>query len=196
MKNLTILFLFACLASCASHERRIIVYASSDIQVDNSQKNITVSDGTTATEKILDFAGTDPVVLSVQSPKGKFSLEAKEEGLFVANLKPDTLVGSLQHIGADSGNGRITQEALRQKIDSLQNLMAGKNVSASNRNYFILPGAIQKITDQSQAKVFGPYTKIPANFDAGSAPEIYKFYSLGEMREMVDKLPAMTQFKF
>jgi hypothetical protein len=181
------------LSSCASHSKKILIFASSDIQVDNTQKNIILTDGTTHHEKELEFSGSDPVTLHIQSPAGKFSLDAKEDGLFIANLKSDTVVGSFQRIGTESGEIKITQEDLKKRIDSLNQLVLGLNQSAAKRNYFIPPGKIAKITEVTGAKVFGPYTSIPGSFDAGSVPEIYKFYTNKEIREIIDRLSKMNQ---
>jgi hypothetical protein len=179
--------------SCKGHEKKILVYASSDIQVDNTKQHITVSEGTTHHEQELDFTGTDPVKLDIQYPAGKLSLDAHEDGLYIINLKNDTVIGSFQHVGADNGEAKITQDALKQKLDSLQKLVLDQNVSEANKNYFIVPGKIVKITSNPQAKVFGPFTTIPGSFDAGSVPEIYKFYSMKEVREIIDNLQKMTK---
>src|SRR5215813_12336158 len=106
MKKTSALAIFFSLAimGCTSHQKKIILYASSDIQLDNSQKNITVTDGTTHHETELVFSGSEPVVLNVQSPAGKYSLEAKEDGLYIANLKTDTVVGSLQRVAEHTNN--------------------------------------------------------------------------------------------
>jgi hypothetical protein len=50
-----------------------------------------------------------------------------------------------------------------------------------------------RITAETNAKVFGPFTTIPGGFDAGSVPEIYKFYTLSEIREIIANLQKMTQ---
>lgn len=180
------------LGACKGHSKKILIYATSNIQVDNTQKNISVGEGTTHHEQILDFKGGDPVVLNVQSPAGKFTLEASEDGLYLANLKCDTIIGSYQRVGADNADSRITQDALKQKLDSLQKLLTGANVSDAGRNFFILPGKIARITGETNAKIFGPFTTIPGGFDAGSVPEIYKFYSIKEIREIVGNLTKMT----
>jgi hypothetical protein len=182
------------MASCSSHQKKILIYASSDIGVDDAQKNITLTEGTTHHEKELDYSGSDPVTLNVQSPSGKFSLEATDDGLYIANLKNDTVVGSYQHVGAGS-NTKITQEQLRRQLDSLQQLIVGQNVNAANKNYFIPPGKMVKINTSGTAKIFGPYTSIPSSFDAGSVSEVYKFYTDKEVREIIDKLIPMTIYK-
>ena len=191
IKIISAVALSVLIASCTSHHKKIIVYASSNIQVDESQKNITVTEGTTHNEKMLEFSGSDPVTLNIQSPSGKFTLQANEDGLYIANLKPDTVVGSYQHIGADNGTVKITAESLQARIDSLKRLIADSNVNAANKNYFIKPNTIAKITDKTGAKIFGPFTTVPSGFDAGSVPEVYKFYAVKEEREIIEKLTMM-----
>jgi hypothetical protein len=70
--------------------------------------------------------------------------------------------------------------------------LTGANVSDAGRNFYILPGKIVRITAETNAKIFGPFTTIPGGFDAGSVPEIYKFYSIKEIREIVGNLTKMT----
>jgi hypothetical protein len=196
MQRLSVLLFIAVVlgfTACKGHEKKILVYASSDIQADNTKTNITVTDGTTHHEQELLFTGSDPVTLNITSPQGKYTLAATDDGLYIANLKNDTVIGSFQHVGSDNGTATITQDALKQKLDSLQQLLSGQNVSDANRNYFIPPGKIAKITSQTQAKVFGPFTTIPGSFDAGSVPEIYKFYSIKEIREIIGNLQKMTK---
>ena len=192
----TFLWCVACLfllSSCTPHSKKILLYASSEIQVDESQKNIKLTDGTTHHEKEMEFAGSEPVILNVESPAGKFTLQAKDDGLYLANLKPDTVVGSFQHVGKESGEPKISQEALAQKIDSLQKLILGQNQDPANKNFFIPPNSISKITNLTNAKIFGPYTSIPGSFDAGSVPELYKFYTNKEVREIISKLSGMNK---
>lgn len=189
-----VLSVLVAFTACKGHEKKILVYANSDVQVDNTKTHITVTDGGPHHEQELDFSGGDPVTLDVQSPSGKLSLTASDDGLYILNLKTDTVVGSKQHVGAE-GEGRITQDALSQKLDSLKKLVADQNVSDANQNYFIVPGKMARITTETQAKVFGPFTTVPGGFDAGSVPAIYKFYSMKEMREIIASLQKMTSSK-
>ena len=179
--------------SCKGHEKKVLIYASDKIQVDPTQHNITISsgDGTTHHEQELDFSTGDPVTLNIESSQGKYTVTIPDDGLYIANLKTDTVVGSRQHVGAEGGEGRITQDALKSKLDSLQKLSQGQNVSEANQNYFILPGKAVRLTTETGAKVFGPFTTIPGSFDAGSVPAIYKFYSMREMREIIANLDKM-----
>lgn len=184
-------------SACKGHLKKVIVYASDKMTVDNTQQNITVAngDGTTHHEQELDFTTGDPVTLNIQTPQGKYTIAIPDDGLYIANAKNDTVVGSKQHVGAEGGEGRITQDALVQKLDSLKKLAADQNVSDANQNYFIVPGKAAKLTTETGAKVFGPFTTVPGGFDASSVPAIYKFYSMREMRQIIDNLQKMTASK-
>src|SRR6185312_4173386 len=181
------------LSACKGHEKKIMVYADSEIKVDDTKQHITVSDGTTHHEQELDFSTGSPVNLDAQTAHGKLSFTAAEDGLYILNLKSDTVIGSYQHVGEDNGQAAITQDALKQKIDSLQKLVQDQNVSDANRNYFILPDKMVRISANPKGKIFGPYTTIPGSFDAGSVPEVYKFYNISELREIIGKLQNMTK---
>ena len=187
--SLVILF-----SACKSHNKTILIYANSNITVDDSRKNITVQDGTTQQEKELNFSGSDPVILNIQGPAGKYTLEAKDDGFYIANLKSDTIVGSLQHVGA-TAQTRLTQDQLKANLDSLNKLIRNENVTAASRNYFIAPGKMARLTAFTKVKVFGPFTSIPSSFDAGSVSEIYKFYNLSEVRDIISKLTVMGKYK-
>lgn len=194
-KSCLLLCLVLFLNACTSHEKKILVYANSNIQVDDSQKNITVTEGNSQVEKELDFSGADPVVLNISSPRGHYTLEAKEDGYWLANLKSDTILGSLQHTGT-AAHTRITQEELKHQLDSLTQLVKGINVSSQAKNYFILPNKIEKISNVTRVKIFGPFTSIPNDFDAGTVTEIYKFYNISEVNTIIQKLTEMSKYKY
>jgi cell division protein YceG involved in septum cleavage len=183
------------LGACSSHQKKVLLYADSKIRVDESQKNIKVEDGTTQVEQELNFNSGDPVVLNISGPGGNYTLEIKEDGLFLANLKKDTVVGSMQHTG-ESRHTRITQQELQSQLDSLNKLVKGENISAAAKNYFIPPHQVVKISNLANAKIFGPYQPVPSAFDASSVPEIYKFYSLSEEKEIIAKLTEMSKYKY
>jgi len=188
---LVILFLNA----CTSHQKKILIYADSKIEVDESGKNITIRDGTTQVEKELEFSDAGPVILNITGPRGNYTLEAGEDGYWLANLKKDTIVGSMQHTGSTKQT-RVTQEELKLQLDSLNKLVRGANISPAAKNYFILPGRIERITGFTTAKIFGPFSPVPSAFDAGSVPEIYKFYKVSEVNEIIRKLTEMSKYKY
>ena len=179
------------LGSCKGHLKKVIVYANSDIQVDNTKTNITVGEGSPHREQELDFTGSGPVTLNITTASGKITLDVPDDGLYIANLKTDTVVGSYQHTGAGSGDNHITQESLKQKLDSLNMLVRNENVNAANRNFFILPNHIQKLSANAQGVVYGPFKVIPSSLDLSPDAEIYKFYSIKETRDVISKLSGM-----
>src|SRR3569833_1941166 len=125
------------MTACKGQHKKVIVYAGSSIQVDNTKTNITVGESGPLQQKELDLSGSEPVTLNAQTASGKISLDAGEDGLYIANLKSDTIVGSYQRTGTEAGDTRITQEMLKQKFDSVSKLVKGENVSEANRNVFI-----------------------------------------------------------
>jgi uncharacterized protein YcfL len=192
--RLTYIALFFLIA-CSSHQKKILVYANSKIEVDESQKKITIQDGTTQVETELNINSSGPVVLDITDPRTKYSVVATDDGYWLANLGMDTIVGSLQHTGTTKQT-RITQEQLQIQLDSLNKLVRGANISTAAKNYFILPGKIVKITSLTEAKIFGPYTPVPGAFDAGSVPEVYKFYNINEVYDIIRKLTEMSKYKY
>ena len=117
-----------------------------------------------------------------------------DNGLYVINVKNDTIIGSYQkYTSATLAQNVITQESLKQKIDSLKLLVERKNISAANRNYFILPNQAIRISSNHLSEVVGPYHQMrTAEKVNGKEPEIYRFYSIKEIREMIVKLQALT----
>ncbi|HVU56004.1 MAG TPA: hypothetical protein VHD83_13160, partial [Puia sp.] len=180
------------LGSCKGHLKKVIVYANSDIQVDNTKTNITVGEGSPHREQELEFTGSGPVTLNVQTASGKITLDVPEDGLYIANLKTDTVIGSYQRTGAGTGDSHITQESLKQKLDSLTLLVKNENVNAANRNFFILPNHIQKLSANAKGTVYGPFKVIPSSLDLSADAEIYKFYSVKEIHDVISKLTAMS----
>jgi hypothetical protein len=165
-------------------------------QITASGNDITMKDGTGYTEETIEIKEEKAATWNVTTPTGKTTINIPEEkGLYILNLKTDTIVGSQQNLGQDLAGRTMTQEELKVKIDSLVKLTTGANVSGSGHNYFILPNQLIKVSPNIEAKVFGPFNKIPGTIEAdknGNAPEIYKFYTNSEMRDLIARLKKNT----
>jgi len=88
----------------------------------------------------------------------------------------------------------MTQDELKKNIDSLKQLMQGKNVTEANRNFFIPPNTGVKISSNTKAYVVAPYhpmAGVPAT-DDNSAPEVYQFYTINEVRDILARLVKLT----
>lgn len=161
-----------------------------------SENNVQMTKGTGYAEKEVLVNEKGPVAWTVETASGKQTINLPEEkGYYVLNLKTDTVVGSVQLIGKDLSNSTtITQEQLKIKIDSLVKLTTGKNVDFKT-NFFILPNQLMKISPNTDAQLFGPFKKIPAELDGGADnkdPELYKFYTNTGLRELIQNLQDMT----
>lgn len=175
--------------------RKVVIMGRGKLKVEN--KSISMEDGTGYAEEISEITGNEPVEWDITTPQGKTKITVPEErGVYILNLKTDTLVGSLQIVGVDlSRSNQITQEELQWKIDSLTKLTKGDNVQLGGRNYFILPRQIIKVSPNINAKIFGPFTLISNTMevdDKNELPEIYKFYTNTEMHQLIDKFKKMT----
>ncbi len=161
--------------------------------INTDAKTIESKDGSGHEMQELMLGG-DKVVFTLNTPAGQATVELLGNGLYVVNVKNDTIIGSYQKYGDPRlAQNAITQDNLKKQIDSLQLLSEGKNVSAANRNFFILPNQAAKITDNTEAMIVGPYHRMRSveKID-GKDPEVYRFYSIKEIRETVLKLQALT----
>ena len=130
------------------------------------------------------------MALNITGPTGNFSVDVDGSGFYILSIRKDTIIGSYQRVGKDLNGQEISIKELGVKIDSLQKLITGANVSAANRNFFITQNQLQKITDNTDAEIIGPFKLIPNSIDVsnGKQPEIYKFYTSAEMRDIIAKL--------
>ena len=146
---------------------------------------ITLQPGTTHNEQTIVPSGDK---LTVNAPSGNKEFDVKEAGLYLLNLKKDTIAGSYQKTGTDNSQIVITQENLWERVDSLTMLMKGQGVSEAKRNYSIPPMSIAKITKNTEAEIIGPYRKIPGSFDPSKEHEVYKFFTNKELSDIIEKV--------
>ena len=179
------LFCLTIFSACSS--KKVLIMSNGKVTV--NENTITLQQGGTHTETSVVPDGDSLIVVS---PSGTSGYAVKENGLYILNLKKDTLVGSYQRTGTDNSQQVISQENLVVRIDSLQQLMVGKNATEASRNYTIFPLSVARITTNVDAQVVGPFLKMPGSFDASREHEVYKFYTNKEMAEIVDKLKKMV----
>jgi hypothetical protein len=194
MKNIIIVFsLLVVLAACNDTAKKVIVLSKGPADINTDNKTISSKDGSGHEEKTFVLGGGS-YSYKISSPGGEGTAEMKDNGLYVINAKSDTVVGSYQNYGAPpQTTASISQDQLKHRIDSLELLIQGKNISPANRNFFILPNQAVKISDNMDAEIVGPYHQMrSAEKVNGKDPEIYRFYSIKEVREAIGKLQALT----
>ena len=169
--------------SCSGGGKKVVIMASGKIQVNGN--NITLDPGSTHNEETMVPDGDK---ITVTTPTGNKDFEVKEPGLYLLNIKKDTLAGSYQKTGTDNSQIVITQENLWERVDSLTLLMKGQGVSEAKRNYSIPPMSIAKITKNTDAQIIGPFRKIPGSFDPSKEHEVYKFFTNKEISDIIEKV--------
>ncbi|MBY0480663.1 MAG: YgdI/YgdR family lipoprotein [Chitinophagaceae bacterium] len=193
-KFLYFLLISGLLTACASNNKRIIIMSKGAAQFDEATKTISAKDGNGHDQKIINLSGPE-IALKLNGPTGEASISLKENGLYILNIKNDTIIGSKQnYIVPKSSKDIMTQDELKIKLDSLHQLILGKNVSAANHNFFILPNQAVKVTDNLEAIIVGPYHKMTtAESVDGKAPEVYRFFSIHEVKATIARLEGFTK---
>jgi hypothetical protein len=191
MKQLTTIAaaaLIMFISSCSDGGKEVLVMGSGKLTP--GENSVTIEPGSRHNEQKIRVTGD---MITVNGFEGVKEVSIPEPGLYVLNLKKDTLVGSYQRVVEGSGETRITQDVLRARVDSLNQLMVGTNVNATNRNFFLPPGQVAKISTNTNAQVIGPYLKMPTTFEGGKEHEIYKFSTNKEINETIQKIkPVMN----
>ena len=194
MKKVIVFAIIVSSAACSSTQKKVLVYAKGTATVNEATKTITASDGAGSDEKTLLLSDKEKVTINIETTNGKSAIDIPENGYYIVNAKQDTIVGSYQKYGeAKTTKAVMTQALLKQSIDSLQQIIQGKNISAANRNFFILPMTAVKVTTNMDAFIVGPFhqmTSIEKVED--KEPEVYRFYSVKEVRETIKKLTELT----
>ncbi|MHA4843210.1 hypothetical protein ACX0G7_03545 [Flavitalea antarctica] len=180
--------LFMFLVACSGESKEVLIMGSGKLTL--GENSVTIEPGSRHNEERLKVTADK---ITVNGFEGVKEIAVPESGLYVLNLKKDTLVGSYQRVVEGSGETKITQDVLRTRVDSLNQLMVGSNVNAANRNFFLPPGQVAKVSTNTQAQVIGPYLKMPTTFEGGKDHEIYKFYTNKEVNEIIQKIrPVMN----
>ena len=193
MKNFVSLVCIVFFMVACNKEKKIIVMSKGEAMINTETKTIKAKDGAGHEEKMAVVSG-DKFMFNLSTPAGEATVELLENGLYIINVKNDTIIGSYQKYSDPKlAANMMTQEILKLKIDSLQLLSEGKNVTAANRNFYILPNKAVKISDNMGSLVVGPYHQMrSAEKIDGKDPEVYRFYSIKEIREMIGRLQKLT----
>src|SRR5689334_8397300 len=197
MKNIKLLLVFAVLfAACSGRTKKVIVYANSDADINEQTKTITQKDDEGHLDKEIQFNTGDKVTIKVVQKDGSTAnVEIPEGGYYILNAKAkDTIIGGYQKYSTPAQANRVmSQDELKHDIDSLKQLVVGQNANATNRTFFIPPNTATKITANTDTTIVGPYHRMTSIEQQGDKePEVYRFFSVKEVRETIDKLQKLT----
>jgi hypothetical protein len=185
------------LAACTNKiDKKVVVMSSGKIQVDQNAKTITFEPGTQHNEGELSL-GPDDKSVTVKSSAGDKTYEVTGDGLYLLNLKSDTLIGNLVNFGESGVPASITGEQLQHIVDSTKQLINGENAD-DKKTFFIVPNSVKKLTTNLNAQLINPFKNIPYKVEAdkdGKAPEIYKFSTNKQKRESLEELMQRMNIK-
>jgi hypothetical protein len=198
MKLTTIGCLFAIVlfASCSpSGEKKILVLTRSGSTIDEDKKIITATGGSGSESKELLLTDGNKVTFQVKNGDKETAVEMPTNGCYFLNATKDTIVGSYTaYVAPKTTRDTIWQETIQRSIDSLTQLIEGKNVSAANRNFFIPPFSVAKVSDNPKAVMVAPFHKMSSlEKEDGKDPEVYNFFTVGEIRAKIAKQTEATK---
>lgn len=186
----------ALFASCGGGaSEKLLVYTNNGASINEAAKEITIKDTFGHNEKEIVFKSGDKATINVKAAGGDKSIDIPGAGYYVVNAKArDTIVGGYQKYSTpEQANRVMTQEQLTRNIDSLKQMITGSNVSEANKTFFIPPYSAAKITENANAFIIGPYHRMRSIEKVGDEePEVYRFYSIREIRETIGKLEKLT----
>ena len=171
--------------------------SSGKMQTDQNDKAlINFEPGGQHNELILELpADKNMVTVKITEPVGEKTFEVTGDGLFIINLKTDTVTGGIVNYGTTGIPTNISTQQLDQMIDSTQKLLLGQNTSDEKKTFQLLPMTAKKISANSNENVIGPHTGIPGTVELdsdGKAPVYYKFHTNSQQRvslkQMLERL--------
>lgn len=181
-------------ASCSSGGgggKKVVIFSSGKMEADAASKStIKFEPGNRHEEIELNLTGNDKTV-TVKTSAGDKTYDVPDDGLYLLNLKADTVIGSIVNFGSGAQRTNIGSDELDYLIDSTKKLMSGEGASDAKKTYFLVPNSIKKITDNLNATLLSPYKNIPYEVNAddkGNAPEYYKFFTNSQKREALKEL--------
>lgn len=193
MKKLTLVLVSAMALAACGKQKKLVIMSKGPAEVDMNAHTITAKDGGSHEEKEVMVSG-DHINFKLVSPAGEAGVQVSGDGLFIVNVKNDTIIGAYQKYSDPKlAQNIVSQEELKRRIDSLQLLSENKNVSEANRNFYLLPNTITRITGNTDAMIVGPYHRMrSAERVDGKDPEVYRFYSIKEVRETLAQWRSLT----
>lgn len=183
-----VLFMAAC-SSAPGLSKKIYITANGKMQPDAATGTITFEPSNQHNDLKMELSG-DIKNVTVKSSEGEKKYDVSGDGVYLLNLKVDTLIGSKVNFGEGDMPRSIDAEQLQNMIDSTDALLAGKNVD-NKTSFFVVPNSIQKVSDNYKAEVLSPYDAVPNQVqvdEKGNAPEMYKFYTNSEKRRKLKEL--------
>ena len=180
------------LASCSAGHKKVYVLSHGEPMIDTDNRKISAS-GKGHLEKEVIFHDEGKVDLEISSQAGNKTVTLEETGIYILNIKTDTIVGSwVNYTAPKTEVNKLSIDDMDAYIDSLQQIIDGK-VSAEKKTFFILPNQAIKITNNTEAHIITPFHQMTSmEIKTGETPEVYRFYMMSEARATLNRLKTMV----
>jgi hypothetical protein len=185
------LSLIVILASCSAEYKKVYVLSHGEPKIDTDNRKISAS-GSGHLEQEVIFHDDAKVDLEISSQAGNKTVSLEENGIYILNIKKDTIIGSwVNYTAPKKEREKLSIEDMEANIDSLQQIIDGK-VSAEKKTFFILPNHAVRITPNQKAQIITPFHQMTSlEVNKGETPEVYRFYMISEARATLLKLKAL-----
>jgi hypothetical protein len=184
----------AFLAACSSGEKgggkKVVIWANGTITLDANKTTVNFEPSNRHNELDVPLTGSDNKI-TIKTASGEKAYDVPDAGIYLLNLKVDTVIGSIVSFGSNRQRTNIGSDELDYLIDSTKKLMSGEGASDAKKTYNVPPNSIKKITTNESATLLSPYKNIPYQVtpdEKGNAPEIYKFFTNTQKRETLKEL--------
>jgi hypothetical protein len=185
----------AFLASCSSGEKgdgkKLVVWSNGKIELDAANKTtINFEPSNRHNELEVPLTPGDKKI-TIKTAAGEKTYDLADGGVYLLNLKADTVIGSLVNFSGNQQRSNIGSDELDYLIDSTKKLMSGEGASDAKKTYFVPPNSIKKVSTNLNATLLSPYKNIPYEVtpdEKGNAPEFYKFFTNTQKRETLKEL--------
>ena len=184
-------FFTACSSGEKGGGKKLVIWSNGTIEPDAANKTI-INFQPSNRHNALEIPLTaDDKKVTVKTSAGDKTYDLPDDGVYLLNLKVDTVIGSIVSFGANSQRTNIGSDEIDFLIDSTKKLMSGEGASDSKKTYFVPPNSIKKVTVNQSATLLSPYKNIPYQVtpdENGNAPEYYKFFTNTQKRETLKEL--------
>lgn len=171
--------------------KKLVIWANGKIEQDAANKTtINFEPSNRHNELEIPLTGDDKKI-TIKTAGGDKTYDVDDDGVFLLNLKVDTVIGSVVNFGGSQQRTNIGSDELDYLIDSTKKLMSGEGASDAKKTYFLPPNSIKKVTTNINATLLSPYKNIPYEVkpdENGNAPEYYKFFTNTQKRETLKDL--------
>lgn len=186
-----IIFFTACSSGDKGGGKKLVVWSTGNITPDANDKTVINYEQSNRHNELEITLTSNDKKVTIKTSGGDKTFDLPDDGVYLLNLKTDTIIGSIVSFGTGNQRTNIGSEELDYMIDSTKKLMSGEGASDEKKTYNLPPQSIKKVTANTSATLLSPYKTIPYEVtpdEKGNAPEYYKFFTNAQKRDALKDL--------